>query len=398
MTTIEKPKNDFDVKKALDKKGFVEFLAKHPDSLDNQMTDAEEIKAKFEAFEKVEVISKKYKEIMSGKIEEELGLKLSADDFESVDTRFQEMSIEDPDKLLKVEITLKSYEEYPLSIIALDKSILEAGGSSTELTNKKNDIASEKELMERVVKTVGFGRVKRIFEKIFNKRDSKELEQDWKAREVIGERYGKEFLNKNMLNASIDGYGDTVSNLEGKIAYVTLLEGAKNQITAKFAEKRAELFEGMRGFNDIIGVIKKRVESQMDQLLNGKNIKDFEKANDRLSKLRQSNEKGEFSSGILKEEGFETDQGRVDENLKGLVGSEIYMAMDQVKMGAGTFSKLEKEISSIIKMNTLGSKTKEETKVFMEDVLIEFILHIDTSSAEGKAKRLMLLRIISTLE
>ncbi len=397
--TGQEAQKDFDVKKALDKKGFVEFLAAHPDSEHNQMTNPEEIEAKFETFERVGILSKKYKEVMSGKIQEEMGLKLSPEDFECVDSSFQEMAINNPDELLKIEDTLKNYQELPVLIASLNKEIHDIGGTSEALRGKKDNIESEKDLMEKAIKTVGFGRIKRIFQKISGTGDANQLKEEWHARESIKEKYGDKFLNKDTMNTSIDGFKSSISDLEEKIEKVSGIEQEMSANIAKLIQKRHELFEGMRGFDGVIKIIKKRVEEQMDDLLkNGKNIKDFEKAHDRLAKLRGANEGTDLTSGILKEEGFETDQEMIDEQLRRLVTSEIYNTIENAKLGQGSFSKLEKDLNTIMKKKTLGSIDEEKTKEFMVDVLNDALDNLDMDKTEDKAKRLMILRIISTFE
>jgi hypothetical protein len=397
--TGQEAQKDFDVKMALDKKGFAEFLVSYEGSENLEMTNAEEIKKKFETFERVETLSKKYIEIMSGKIQEEMGLKLSPEDFECVDSSFQEMAINNPDELLKIEETLKNYQELPLQIAALENDICKIGGSVEQLTDKRNTIASEKDLIEKALKTVGFGRIKRIFQKISGTGDARQLKEEWDARESIKEKYSDDFLNKETMNASIDGYTNSISKLEDKIKNISDLVKSREELVGKFNKKRTELFEEMKSFDGVIKIIKKKVGEQMNNLLlSGEDMKDFEKVHDRLAKLRQANEGTGLTGGILKEGGFDSDQAIIDEELGGFITEQIYNTIDNVKLGNGAFSNLEKGLNKIIKRETLGSKNKEETKMFMKEELYAVIQTLDMTKTEDKAKRLMILRIISTFE
>ena len=70
-----------------------------------------------------------------------------------------------------------------------------------------------------------------------------------------------------------------------------------------------------------------------------------------------------------------------------------------MSLGNGAYSKLEKSLQAILSKETLGSKNKEDTKLFMVKALEDSIREvIDVSTNEGKQKRLMLQHIISTIK
>src|SRR6185312_4506828 len=91
---------EFDIDKALNTKGFAEFLAAHQDAETFDMDNPVEVGKRFEAFGVKEVVKKELKGIFSEHIQKEMGMKLDSNDLESVDAHLDKLAIENPDELL----------------------------------------------------------------------------------------------------------------------------------------------------------------------------------------------------------------------------------------------------------------------------------------------------------
>lgn len=401
--TIETPKKDFDMKKALDNAKFLNFLSKGADSNDLVMTDIEAISAKFERFEKKEALLGKYKEIFGGKVKSEtagenrVGITLSEADFASVNEYFEEIALNNPEKFSKIEKTLGDFEALPGIIKTLEDAIKERGTPETLGVNRE-ELVKEKYVVDLTGENVGMKRIQRFFDNVFKKK-SPEYKKQAIAKEAFEKKYGWEKLTSDGVEGISKDLGDKIAGIDQTISDVKVLEDSVKHAQESFAKLRGELFEGMKGFSEIIEKIKDKLAQQVQELRTKETIDGQEMAGKRLGEIKKVNETGEILAGAIDEGEITVGESAIDEEIERLVTEQIATTINNMSLGNGAYSKLEKSLQAILSKETLGSKNKEDTKLFMVKALEDSIREvIDVSTNEGKQKRLMLQHIISTIK
>jgi hypothetical protein len=107
----KKEEEEFDLDEALNNPEFVEFLAKFPDAENLKMTDNDEkIQERYFRFKDQKELSKSLKTVFVGQIELESGMKMTQEDFSSVDEYISQLSIEKTDKFEAVLNSKKMFE------------------------------------------------------------------------------------------------------------------------------------------------------------------------------------------------------------------------------------------------------------------------------------------------
>ena len=400
---MEKEKKDFDMKKALDNAKFLSFLSKGVDSSDLVMTDIEAISAKFERFEKKEALLGKYKEIFGGKVKSEtagenrVGITLSEADFASVNEYFEEIALNNPEKFSKIEKTLGDFEALPGIIKTLEDAIKERGTPETLGVNRE-ELVKEKYVVDLTGQNVGMKRIQRFFDNVFKKK-SPEYKKQAIAKEAFEKKYGWEKLTSDGVEGISKDLGDKIAGIDQTISDVKVLEGSLKHAQESFAKLRGELFEGMKGFSEVIKVISRKLAEQVGQLRARETIDGQEMAGKRLGEIKKVNETGEILAGAMNEDVVSGTGNKIDEKIEELVLNNVSAAVENLNLGNGAYSKLEKSLNSIISKETLGSKNKEETKIFIVGTL-EGVMNdiLDPNKEEDKQKKLMLQHIISTIK
>lgn len=401
--TIETPKKDFDMKKALDNAKFLNFLSKGADSNDLVMTDIEAISAKFERFEKKEALLGKYKEIFGGKVKSEtagenrVGITLSEADFASVNEYFEDIALNNPEKFSKIEKTLGDFEKWPSVIKQLEDQIKEKGNSEV-LKAQKEGLVEEKYVVDLTRENVGMKRIHRFFDNVF-KRKSPEYKKQATAKDAFEEKYTWKKLTSDGVEGISKELGDKIAATEVMIRTVLNFEEALELANTRFGEIRIELFEEMKGFSEVIKIISLKLAEQVGQLRTKETVDGQEMAGKRLGEIKKVNENGEILAGAMNEDVIPGTGNKIDEKIEELVLGNVSAAVKSLSLGNGAYSKLEKSLNSIISKETLGSKNKEETKTFIVETL-EGVMNdiLDPSKEEDKQKRLMLQHIISTIK
>lgn len=158
----------FDIDKALNEKGFVEFLAKHPDAEILDMNDGEKISKRFDTFKSKETVKKELKNLYSNKIQAELGVKLEGNDLTAIDVHIEKQALENPDEIEILKDRISTFSEFPKVISELEHVINELGGAEN-LRNKLGELVVDANSLKDSMGAMGIvGEFKWAYSKMFS--------------------------------------------------------------------------------------------------------------------------------------------------------------------------------------------------------------------------------------
>lgn len=383
----------FDIDAALNKKGFAEFLAAHPDAVDFDMSDSESIRPKFEAFQGKEMVSRGLQQLFRNQIRENLGVKLDSADLQSIDAYLQELAIESPRDILDLQTKLAIFQEMPGRIRELETRLATLGNSQ-ELSTKLESLRTDKKSLESVEKYSGFwGRLKLGFQINFcgSLEKSQQLEGHKQSLEMAKVRFGKlDGDQAGLLLAEVD---EQIEEVNKTLETISSIESWKATEQEMFNGARKNLLEGIFGISGITEAIQRRAKVQMEAAVNSGNLGVLDRAEQNFAKLQKASESLGFSVDVLgeNEENLRQD---LDAAVENAIGTKIYETVSRVKLGDGALTRLEKTLEQLIGREKIGSKEGEEAREFVLQVLGEAMDQLDSNSPGTPAKKILCGRII----
>ncbi len=386
----------FDVDKALDKKGFAEFLAAHPDVADFDMSDSESIQSRFETFQVKESVSKGLQNLFRNQIRENLGVKLDSSDLRSIDAHLQELAIENPEEILGLQKKLTVFQEMPGQIKELETQLATLGNSQ-ELSAKLESLKTDKRSLESVEKYSGFwGRLKMGFQINFCRslEKSRELEGHKQSLEIAKDRFDK--LDSDQAGLMLVETNKQIEEVNKTLETISKVEGWKVLAQEMFNNSRKNLLEGIVGISGITESIKRRAMAQMESALASGKLRILDQAEQDFTKLQKASESLGFGIDVL--DGKEEDlRSRLDTATENAIGTKIHETISNVKLGEGAMTRLERSLEQLIGREKIGSKVGVEAREFVVQLLGEIVEQLDTSLPGIAAKKLMCARIIGKL-
>jgi hypothetical protein len=162
---------------------------------------------------------------------------------------------------------------------------------------------------------------------------------------------------------------------------------------------RIELFDEVREIKGIHDQVKSLVAKEMKRLLGrgGRTVEELSDLQAKFENLKDVEAKGEMGDDILEELNPDEFQKKLDEAMEKKVNQEIEGAIEKVKLGEGTLSRMEDVLSSYLEMNKAGSKEDDDARFLIIKSIEDSISKLPTDT-DGQAKRLILLRVVQKAE
>lgn len=391
-----KENNVSDIDKALNTKGFAEFLAQHPDAEEFDMNDEGAINKRFEVFESKGIVSKEIKELYSGHIEKEMGIKLDKNDLASIDKHIEEQAINNPDEVINLREQLYFFKELPKKIAESEKQLAQLGNADN-LSERLESLRTDSYNIEEGKKYLGFvGKSRLAFHLIksafkASSFDAEDVDLSWDSANNVTRRYGK--MNGARAESLLEGINKEIETTEDTLSKISEAEVLKSEYQNLFKNMRSELLGGVAGMAELTAAIQAKVHKQLMDLTSKGTIKDYEQAQQRFDSLKsvsESTETGVDPLGRIDAQEFEKD---IEDSIVDKASEEMMGIILQAKMGDNALTNLEKSLEPFLKKEKIGSKEGNEARQKMSDILAEVYYKLGTTS-EDKAKKLMISRIL----
>ncbi len=404
-----------DIDKALNTKGFAEFLAAHPDAGNFDMSNEGDVEKRFETFETKELMKKELIEIYSSHIEKEMGVKLDATDHASIDAYLESEAIENPEKLLDIKESMKRFKELPIEISNCEEQLGELGKApnfKAELDALKKDQADLEIAKEytgffgkAAINLESFAMLAKMFplafhdlglakmEKYEKKHDEAANAHDDKVAAIraVEEKYGK--LKKDEAENILYGIRERIQTIEATLGAIDATQNYKEISEQLFTAYRKELLGGISNVKGLAKSIQLKVLGQFKAMTTHGNIKIMDNIQERfdaLKKVAATTETGVNPLGQMKEEVV---QERMNVVIEKAASEEIMKFVQKANLGTNALTNLEKVLEPYFKREKMGSRNKEETRRFVYETLELAAGNLGNSNVD-QAKKLMIARIL----
>ncbi len=399
--TIAVPEG-FDIDKALNTKGFLEFLGKHPDAAEFDMKNGEEVSKRFETFQKKESVKGGLKDLYVKHIQEEMGIKLSPEDLEAIEGEIETRAINSPEDVVARGTELAQFAEVTKSMTEAWNELnqlgyFEAEGNIEGLKKMIETVSAEKSSITLVKDYVGFfGNAHFLKDILTMPRPSLGMLKDINAtRAQVETKYGTN--DKKKLAGIEKNLEDTLAQYNERIAKMTEVAGRYTVAQEGFANLQKNLLGEMAGFKAFTGIVQRKAQGALDEMMAKGTLSSFDKAQAQLEKLKAAREKSETGVDPLEGMDEEMFQQMLDAAAEEKVKDHITEAVLNAKMGNNALSNLEKSLSTFITKENVGSKDAEESRQFVLDTISEIREELGDNE-EARMKKVMLARVLVKLQ
>ena len=428
-------KSGFDVKKALNTKGFAEFLATHKEVKDFDMSDSGALEAKFETFQIKERVKKDMKELFSSIVQKDFGIKLGAAELKLIDDHIEDVAITEPDALKDIEEQRVLFKELPGQLAEMEaevQKLSQVGGvdiiknnvdSIKEKLGKVDSLNKDKEDLNIASSYMGVaGKIKYNFKTSrgwyhsIRGRGNTERDEMVRAKEAldsVDKKYGelkkedigyaaaqvdKEIKATEQEVKTIEG---EIKNIEATLAKIGDLEKKKIASKGAFDDVRKNLLASVAYAKGLTEAIQKNVYDKFNALLDvdpkDRTTRSHDSAQELLDRLRVASQTSEAGIDVLGDKNPENKiQGIIDQDFQEIVSREVENAVSKSRLGDNALTRLEDALKPLIERKKYGSKEDGDALDLVVNSIKDVIEKLP-DDIEGKAKRLLLCRVLISL-
>ncbi len=405
-TEVIEAQYGFDLKKALNTKGFVEFLVANPDVKESDMTNAELLGKKFETFEIKDKVAKGLKELYGGQIKTEMGITLDSQELTLIDKHIEKIAISNPEKLQDLFDQQTMFTELPKQVKGLEDEFTKLANVDV-LGGRLNEFIKDKANLDLTANFRGVvGGSKFVFKTIRggfkmvigNKEESSQMDEVGQAHKELNAKFGK-FKEKSVGKVTSEVEAG-IAEIEATIAKITDLQKMKEGKLEWFGKLRKTLLSEAGQINGLSALIHEKVTEKFKGLLNDnveKTVKSLESAQELLEKYKTVAEKSEMGINPFKSgKDEQMTQRYIDSDFTQVIGSELNKAIRGTSLGDNALTRLENALKPIIEKKKIGSNENDKALEVVIDSLNSVMAGLPMTN-EGKAKRFLLNHILSNL-
>lgn len=388
----------FDIKKALNKKGFAEYLdgyqARHGGNFEQDIEggQTEEIEKLYEAFTKSEITKKELGSIFKNEIKEDLGVSIEQADLDCIDTFITGERIHNPEEIVKLHAQVEEFranikiiQQKEAEITAMEAGLqqkLEATGGQEGIMNLKREVfAKEAEILRHQATegrlTNGTTHKERL---LLAKAQGKTFYERFKHR--IRSRFGggKEVVQKEIeriqaqvaeLQAGVQTTRDKFEPLEAAQIKLAEIKRLKNQLGDRHLALKSIIIESADADKKIRNAVKDRMVQKMkEEVLNPadpakRTLNQAEKQQTFLDRMRNA----DITGGDLSDAEIDQMQKELDAAIELEFNEEVDAALNNFKGSQNeAFSRLETSLKPFFsneRTTKLGSKEGQEARDFI---------------------------------
>lgn len=403
MATPENPadKPAFDIDKAYNTKGFVEFMALHPDAKSMDSNDAAAIEQRMKVFEMQAAAAKGVFEALDGHVKRELGIEI---DPKAAREEIQEYilgrAVEDPAEVAKIQEAIVETAALKGQIAQLQAELGRAGRSADHQVKLGEESArlADLEKAQKASQFVGsavhtWNRIKSIFNK--NGESAQAYAEVEAAKQRVEALHGR--LDRSKRETLLADTAKRVEEINKQLADSKDLEDGLARANIAFEQLRGEILSSVKDSEFYADSLQTAVANRFRSTkVNSKSsLSDLLDAQADLEKIVDNNATGvDLFDGVAPDE--------IQANIDKLVERKVAeMAKDSLKKfevtGGRALDRLRKDLEQLIKADKLGSKEAAEAKALVKEALVEAAESLKKETPENIAKVLVINRIIATL-
>ncbi len=416
----ESEKNSLEIDKALNTKGFAEFLAMHPDTKTFDVGNEKEVAKRFEIFELKEEVKDSVKKLYAGEIQRDMGIELEANELGAVDKHLEKLAIENPKEILRMKERIVKFVEMPKQISELESQIAAIGKSEDliAILEKRRKTQEELGIARKYAGVGGTARYAMMhlnvgfkalsnWEEMLSKKLNPEFDQSHHANEAVtsianarAERAAVRSVRENIgsssktkiesVLASIDA---DIIEIENLLQAMTNLEDKKKASEKSFDSLRKKLMGGVGEIAEVKDAVQNCAKKQLLEMLNGTSIKKLNEAQSRLEDLALASETTKTGIDPLGGMDEAEYQKAVDTAIQEKAFEQIVKTVSETNLGTNALTKMEKVLRPFLTEDRLGSLDQEKTKEFITKSIQEIAENLDDTTP-NKAKKIILSRII----
>jgi hypothetical protein len=350
MTDIVSPEapRASSIDKALNTKGFAEFLAKYPEaeSIDLNDTNEAEIEQRLEAFEAKNRVSAEIRGLFNNELSG-LGIKLEAADFASVEAYLEDETINNPESIQEMARTITLFQELPGKIRELEAKAASIGNID-ELTAKRDRLDGQAvELNEASKITVP--RLKGFY---FSK-GRKDNKAKLARREELLAKHG------TTLEGVEQKYLESVDQAQTAHSSIQALEDLgrlKQEIEANFKQANQALFKDSEIAAKVHEAAKAKIEEKYVALVGGSGT--FDTA-DKASKYLDTIEQSDYEF-LLEDLDMDHQRTSLDGFLEEKMADEMREVVDGISKKSLTLDKVEDKLKKYLGREKTGQERRSE--------------------------------------
>lgn len=407
----EAEKEKFSVDAALNKKGFAEFLAKHPDAADFDMANEDELEKRFEAFEQSTKLAEELKALYRDQIEKEMDIKLDQKDLASVDVYIEEIAINDRGELERLFNRLDYFKQLPKEIETLEKELSDVTkeGDADTLSALEGTLQGDVDKFVAVKGYLGgIGTIKLFYHTARRFVSKRFFDEEYNGiADLDGKKAAaKDLKNKYEYDLAKVGAKEVENNLRRQLvdiditlATISSIERRKTYATETFDNLRKRIFGEIGEINNLKKAIEKKAKEELEGLLAKTDVASLERAAQRHKKLSEVKDTTETGVDPLKDLKPDDYKVQVETKIREKISDDILDRVNKAKLGSNALRNLEKSLEDMLKRAVVGTKVDAEARKFIIDRLDEAAINLGLrGDAESHAKRLILNRIIIKLQ
>jgi len=401
----------FDIDKALNTKGFAEFLASHPDAESFDMENAEELKQKFETFNLATEVTKGMQDVFSNQIQKDLEIKLDENEKALISKRVQELAIGNPESVVELKAKITAMVELPKQIEAYEEELRALGGpdiaeleigiltedkKTLETAHKNMGILGKPKLLAQtfswlVRESVNFipGATDAAYQTVTNIEGMKITER-FDAIDTVKEKYGNK--SKKEIGAILFDVDTRIGEAKTRVESFKNADNLRQLSRDTFKEMRKGLYADMGDITDLMRSIQKKADAKLSTMIGSDSLAEVEKAQAYFEKAVSVGE--ENDSEVLSKKP-EDSQKQIDNKLESIVKDIVKKKITDQKSGANMLTGIEKGLAPLLEKEKLGTKEGDELRAFLSETLEKAVKELITD--EDKAKKVIVRRLIAKI-
>lgn len=396
----------FDVDKAMNTKGFGEFLAAYPDAQDFDMENEEELSARFENFEKTNLAKNEMKKLYSEHLQKEMGLKLDSKDLSSLDRHLEARAIENPAEIVRLREKLRTFAELPDQIRKMERNLSDLGKTEI-LAEKLEYLEKEESNLETAKEHLGFlGKAKLNYQTLAfyakaipgigklvpgaKYSEAGDIAEQFDALSAVKEKYGK--VGKKEAGAALAATREQIASVETMLVQRQELQQLKSLAEQSFGKLRKDLIGGMSDVAGLTDAIQSKAADQLNEMVTKGSIKKLDEAQKQFEMLKTAAQKTETGIDPLAGVDEAAFQEYVDRAMGQAASDEIMRIVRRAPMGSNALARLEKALTPFLEREKFGSSEGETVRNIISNILEDVALNLGDST-EAKAKKFMISRI-----
>lgn len=365
------------IDKALNTKGFAEFLAKYPEaeSVDLNDTNEAEIEQRLEAFEAKNRVSAEIRGLFNNELSG-LGIKLEAADFASVEAYLEDETIHNPEAIQEMARTIALFQELPGKIRELEAKAASIGNID-ELTAKRDRLDGQAVELDEARKITVPRRKGLYFSK--GRKDNK---AKLARREELLAKYG------TTLEGVEQKYLESVDQAQTAHSSIQALEDLgrlKQEIEANFKQANQALFKDSEIAAKVHEAAKAKIEEKYVALVGGSGT--FDTA-DKASKYLDTIEQSDYEF-LLEDLDMDHQRTSLDGFLEEKMAEEMREVVDGISKKSLTLDKVEDKLKKYLGREKIGTREGDE----LRDMLSRVFEKLRTDGTLPPAKKIIMSRV-----